>query len=824
MFRRTSAMVCAVHELLLSRRMKCDEDNPEGKASETKASRGVWLLGWWLLTATPISLFAVMGWERRWMSDDGFINLRVVRNILSGYGPVFNVGERVEAFTSSLWVGLISAISALGVPLESSAVFGGIVCSVLGLGCAMFGSLLVYTDSEESLLDAARRRWLVPAGAITYAAVPVAWDYASSGLETGLSLLWLGSSFASVSAYLRYLSGKGASDLGSLERRLRDGAGLVVGLGPLVRPELALFSLGWLGTILLVDYRGDRLDWRAFGRLVVAAGTVPVAYQLFRMGYYAALVPNTAFAKSAFGANWTQGLYFAENFFGMYLLAIPLLLLGIGWLEALIRCAESERFHRLVGLTVPVACGLLYTAYVMRIGGGFMHGRLLLPPFFGVCLPMMYVPLRWEASSESRALLWRRLFGVVALAAWAVVCAAFFRVPEENQHGIGDERGWYSRQAGVQNPVKVEDYSDFYFYTSAKSLYERVRKRCPAILRQGRGGEPASGGTACDRFVAVDGHGGAELVPSRSEYPLAERIAERGIVFSALRVALGIKGMVLGQHAHLVDKVGLADPVAARLELQNRGRPGHEKSLGKTWYIARMAAPTGREDIRVTAARRAMQCGALGSLLHSVEGSLSVGRFLKNVYRSVALHGLTIPIEPLDAYHRFCGGTPSSETMVGGEGGNMSRWRCPLGWAVSAVEASKAPTKDAIGSVRIQCRPVRIEEGLTWEDGGSLDGPRWGRPGSGRTELRCEASSQFMVGLEGGADQLVRSMRGVCQRMSDGSGSERVHTEASIGDGGPSVKARCPEGEIMVGMKVRAGTMIDAMGVVCRPIDAIDTL
>jgi arabinofuranosyltransferase len=817
-------MVFAAHELLVFRRMKRDEDNQQRQASGGKASRSVWLLGWWLLTATPLFLLAVMGWQRRWMSDDGFINLRVVRNILSGYGPVFNIGERVEAFTSSLWVALISTISALGAPLEISAVSGGIVCSVLGLGCAMLGSLLLYTDPEESLLDAVRRRWLVPAGAVTYAAVPVAWDYASSGLETGLSLLWLGASFASVSAYLRHISDKEASNTGSFGRRLRDAAGFAVGLGPLVRPELALFSVGWIGTILLTDHRSNRLNWRTFGRLGLAAGTIPVAYQLFRMGYYAALVPNTAFAKSAFGANWTQGLYFAENFFGMYLLAIPLILLGLGWLEALVRSAESAQFHRLVGLTVPVACGLLYTTYVIRIGGGFMHGRLLLPPFFGVCLPMMYFPLRWEASSGSRSLLWRRSFGVVAVAAWAVVCGAYFRVPEENQHGIGDERGWYSRQAGVKNPVKVEDYSDFHFYTSAKGLFERAQQRCPAVLGQRGENDSPAGEGACDRFVAVDGHGGADLVPSRREYPLAEHIGQRGIVFSALRVALGIKGMVLGQHAHLVDKVGLGDPVAARLELQRRGRPGHEKSLGKTWYIARMAAPTAQEDIRVTAARRAMQCGELGSLLQSVEGSLSVGGFLKNLYRSVALHGLTIPANPLDAYHRFCGGTPSFEKVVGGDGGNLRRWRCPLGWAVASVEASEAPKNDAIGSVRIQCRPVRVENGLAWEDGASLDGPRWGRPGSGRTELRCEGSSQFMVGLQGGADQLVRSMRGVCQSMSEGPASDRVPTEASIGDGGPSVAARCPDGEIMVGMKVRAGTMIDAMGVVCRPIDAIDAL
>ena len=32
-------------------------------------------------------LFAIMIWQRRWTSDDGFINFRVVGNILAGHGP-----------------------------------------------------------------------------------------------------------------------------------------------------------------------------------------------------------------------------------------------------------------------------------------------------------------------------------------------------------------------------------------------------------------------------------------------------------------------------------------------------------------------------------------------------------------------------------------------------------------------------------------------------------------------------------------------------------------------------------------------------------------
>ena len=43
------------------------------------------------------------GWQRRWMSDDGLIVLRTVRNLLAGNGPVFNAGERVETNTSTLW-------------------------------------------------------------------------------------------------------------------------------------------------------------------------------------------------------------------------------------------------------------------------------------------------------------------------------------------------------------------------------------------------------------------------------------------------------------------------------------------------------------------------------------------------------------------------------------------------------------------------------------------------------------------------------------------------------------------------------------------------
>ena len=53
--------------------------------------------------AAPIIMVALLGWHQRWISDDGWINIRVVEQFLAGNGPVYNAGERVEVTTSTLW-------------------------------------------------------------------------------------------------------------------------------------------------------------------------------------------------------------------------------------------------------------------------------------------------------------------------------------------------------------------------------------------------------------------------------------------------------------------------------------------------------------------------------------------------------------------------------------------------------------------------------------------------------------------------------------------------------------------------------------------------
>jgi hypothetical protein len=55
----------------------------------------------------PAVMIAIAGWSHRWVDEGAFINFRILDQIFSGHGPVFNAGERVEAATSPLWLGVL---------------------------------------------------------------------------------------------------------------------------------------------------------------------------------------------------------------------------------------------------------------------------------------------------------------------------------------------------------------------------------------------------------------------------------------------------------------------------------------------------------------------------------------------------------------------------------------------------------------------------------------------------------------------------------------------------------------------------------------------
>src|SRR5690606_26993149 len=107
-----------------------------------------------------------------------------VRNLLAGNGPVFNAGERVEANTSTLWQYLIYlAALVTDARLEIIALWLALLFTTVALGLAAWGTTRLHRRRTSLVL--------LPAGGLVYLALPPARDFATSGLEWGLSLLWL---------------------------------------------------------------------------------------------------------------------------------------------------------------------------------------------------------------------------------------------------------------------------------------------------------------------------------------------------------------------------------------------------------------------------------------------------------------------------------------------------------------------------------------------------------------------------------------------------------------------------------------------------------
>ncbi len=267
----------------------------------------------WLSVFVVVVLFGWGSWQRRWIADDGLIVLRTVRNLLAGNGPVFNQGERVEANTSTAWTYLMYAGSWVGGPLrmEYVALALALALSLLGVALLMLGAGRLYAPSLRG-----RKAIMLPAGALVYIALPPARDFATSGLESGLTLAYLGLLWWMMVCWSQPLRNRPDS------RAFTGALAFVAGFSVLVRPDLAL--MGGLALIMMLI---AARTWRNRVLIVVAGGFLPVAYEIFRMGYYGLLVPGTALAKDAAGDKWSQGMIYLANFTQPYALWVPVLLL-----------------------------------------------------------------------------------------------------------------------------------------------------------------------------------------------------------------------------------------------------------------------------------------------------------------------------------------------------------------------------------------------------------------------------------------------------------------------------------------------------------------
>ena len=65
-----------------------------------------------------------------WLNDDAIFTIRTILNWLDGYGPVFNLGERVQAYTHPLWFFLLAFFLLVSNSIYLAVFLGSLVLSL----------------------------------------------------------------------------------------------------------------------------------------------------------------------------------------------------------------------------------------------------------------------------------------------------------------------------------------------------------------------------------------------------------------------------------------------------------------------------------------------------------------------------------------------------------------------------------------------------------------------------------------------------------------------------------------------------------------------
>lgn len=582
-----------------------------------------------------VAILALYGaWQRRWISDDGLIVLRTVRNLLAGNGPVFNAGERVEANTSTLWQYVIYVVALFtDARLEHIALWLALIFTT---------AAIVIAALATAKLHSAKNWLLVPFGLLIYIALPPARDFATSGLEWGLSLFWIAVQWMLLVAWSQ---NRGAKHAVESSQSITYLLAFWSGLSWLVRPELALYG-GLTGILLLIS--APRL--RVGLGILAAALPIPAGYQIFRMGFYGLIVPHTAVAKSASGSEWATGWGYVEDFTSPYNLYIAL---GIAVAAGAVLVATSTTSMAGVGrekLRHPVSvialvllAGIIHLLYVIKVGGDFMHGRMLLLPLFTLLLPVAVIPL-WSLGSK---ISWPAITSV-GLFAGAVIWSSFtaaggheYTVPTEldAEINIVDEREFWTQFAKRDTaPMVAEDF----LTTRPMGDWEEVMETSIE----------ANSGQMVNILVQKD--------PVIQSWEPIDRTPEDTDLarapLTATMMNLGMTSMNAPLDVRILDPMGLSNPLAARQPRIEDGRIGHDKYLPMEWQIADSAAdinkiPAWIDRSEAQLARWVLYTDDFRELFESYRAPLTPSQFLSNIKFSLT-KGRTLEFseDPWDYY------------------------------------------------------------------------------------------------------------------------------------------------------------------------------
>lgn len=406
-----------------------------------------------------------------WVDEDACVTYRAISNFVSGFGPNFNIDERVQAFTHPLWFFVCTLFHLITRDVLLSSVLASTVCSAVALWL-LLGRI---PTTITTLLVAT----------VTLGFSQAFMHYSTSGLENSLSHLLFGSFFL---IWLR--------DSTWSTRRIF-ALSFIAALSAVNRLDSILFFIPPLAYIAITRRSVTTLA-------TLAAGFAPLALWLsFSILYYGFAFPNTYYAKLSTDIPkaevYAAGLtYFKFSLQHDPTTLVTILLAGI--------CAIIRRETRPLITMAGVA---LYLGYVVSIGGDYMSGRFFsMALFAAVCVLATYT--------------WSLTRAVAFLTPIVAATLIFGRAPIL----VNSETG--------KGEVVHESVVDKQLYYYQSQGYPLISKGFPHPLRR-------------------------EMGPKSVTFVF-------GVNISATRTPF---------EDHIVDDIGLVDPVIARLPSRGHWRPGH---------------------------------------------------------------------------------------------------------------------------------------------------------------------------------------------------------------------------------------------------------
>ena len=300
-----------------------------------------------------LMLYSWLVIQTAWVCDDAYITLRSLENFIHGYGPVYNIGERVQVFTHPLWF--------LGQSL-ANGIFNFWAHNPLGDGQSYFLNVFISITlsilcTAGLILGVAKTNLGAFLGSAILILSKAYLDYSTSGLENPLTHLIL------VSFIWLFVS---SEELNPKRTLL---LAIVASLGALDRLDTVLF---YLPALIYLVWRSKKISYSLY---LIGLGFLPlVIWEVFSIFYYGFPFPNTAYAKINTGISSLSLIRQGSYYFLNSLKLDPITQVTI---FATLVYAWRQKELPLKFISSGI---LLYLLYTLSIGGDFMSGRYLSAP------------------------------------------------------------------------------------------------------------------------------------------------------------------------------------------------------------------------------------------------------------------------------------------------------------------------------------------------------------------------------------------------------------------------------------------------------------